>query len=213
MTKESEPQSDVKRYLRFLQRETGFILSNSKILDLGCGTGRNANYLAELGGEVSGLDISATAIALARERAGALNLTVHYSIGTMGSRLPYEATSFDLILDVIASNSLNEEERAVYLSEVHRVLKIGGHLFVKTLCKDGDKNAKNLLALHPGQEKDTYVIPEMDLTERVFSREDFQSLYGKYFTVLKLEKKSNYAKFRNQNYKRNYWLAYMQKNV
>ena len=99
-----------------------------------------------------------------------------------------------------------------YLNEVRRVLKIGGHFFVRALCKDGDKNAKNLLRQSPGTEYDTYINKDMDLIERVFSRQDFVNLYSKYFEIQKLIKKTNYAQFKGQSYKRNYWLAYMKKN-
>ncbi|MCK5516981.1 MAG: class I SAM-dependent methyltransferase [Desulfobulbaceae bacterium] len=40
-----------------------------KVLEVGCGTGTNAIWLAEQGLEVTGLDISSSAIALAQDRA------------------------------------------------------------------------------------------------------------------------------------------------
>ncbi|MEX0918342.1 MAG: hypothetical protein WDZ85_00005, partial [Candidatus Paceibacterota bacterium] len=79
------------------------------------------------------------------------------------------------------------------------------------LCKDGDKNAKNLIKLSPGNEYDTYHNKDMNLIERVFSHDDFANLYSKYFEIQKLIKKTNYAQFKGQSYKRNYWLAYMKK--
>ncbi|MCI5126573.1 MAG: class I SAM-dependent methyltransferase [Candidatus Electrothrix sp. AR5] len=40
-----------------------------KVLDIGCGTGTNAIWLAQQGFEVTGLDISDKAIALAKKNA------------------------------------------------------------------------------------------------------------------------------------------------
>jgi len=94
---------------------------------------------------------------------------------------------------------------------MNRILKTGGYVFVRALCKDGNKNVKNLLKQSPGKEYDTYVIKEIGLTERVFSREDFIKMYGKYFKILSLEKKTNYTTFNNRIYKRDYFLAYMTK--
>ena len=111
----------------------------------------------------------------------------------------------------MSSNSLNESEREIYLAEVNRVLKNGGHFFVRALCKDGDSNAKNLLKLSPGPEYDTYIIKDMNLVERVFSKADFTKDYSKYFKIQELIKKTNYAQFKGRSYKRNYWLAYMKK--
>ncbi len=72
-------------------------------------------------------------------------------------------------------------------------------------------NVKNLLKDSPGKEYDTYFIKEIGLSERVFSRDDFLKFYGVYFNVLNLEKKTSYTTFNNRIYKRDYWLAYLQK--
>lgn len=213
VTKKPEPQNDTLRFFRYLKKTEKIELKNLKILDLGSGTGRNANYLAALGNEVVGLEISATAVALAEKRAQEQGLagSVKYLKQSIGSSYPFDDQSFDLALDVISSNSLNESEREVYLKETHRTLKVNGHLFVRALCKDGDKNAKNLLKINPGKEYDTYFIKELNLAERVFGEADFRKLYGAYFKIKKLDKRSGYTRFEGQSYKRNYWLAYLQK--
>lgn len=208
VTKDEKPQKDTLRFLKFLKKEEGVTVEGLRVLDLGCGTGRNSNYLASMGNTVTGFEISQTAIDLARARAEALGLSVEYSRHDIGGKYPFDDNTFDLILDVTSSNSLNEKEREIYLTETHRVLKTGGYFFVKTLCKDGDKNAKTLLKKSPGAEPDTYINRDMGLTERIFSEHDFRSLYSK-FHLLHLEKKTSYTRFKNQSYKRNFWLAYM----
>lgn len=209
VTKDEKPQKDTVRFLKFLRKDEGVNLSGLRGLDLGCGTGRNSNYLAELGNTVTGFEISQTALDLARSRAKDAGLSVDYRLQNIGAPYPFGDDAFDLVLDITSSNSLNEREREIYLAEVHRVLKDGGYLFVKTLCKDGDNNAKALLKKDPGPEHDTYINKDMGLTERVFSEQDFRNLYSKYFDIISLEKKTNYTRFKNQSYKRNFWLAYM----
>lgn len=212
LTKKPEPQNDVLRFFKYLKKEEKIELGSLNILDLGCGTGRNSNYLAERGNTVVGMDISKTAIDIAKTRASEMQLNdVSYVVGDIGASYPFSDNYFDLILDITSSNSLDEKERENYIKEAFRALKNGGYLFVRGLCKDGDKNAKNLLKLSPGKEYDTYIIKELGLFERVFSEKDFREFYGKYFKIKKLLKKSGYSKFQGQNYKRNYWLAYMQK--
>lgn len=206
-----EPAKDVRDFLKFLRKTEHVSLENLDVLDLGSGTGKNANYLAELGNRVVGLEIAPTPIELARQRARALGISVDYRAMSIGQAYPFADSSFDLALDIMTSNSLNEHERAIYLSELHRVLRPGGHFFFRGLCKDGDKHAKNLIKEHPGPEHDTYTIPGFGLTERVFSEQDFRAAYEPHFTILQLEKKTNYAQFDGRTYKRNYWLAYMKK--
>lgn len=202
---------DLRRYIKFLRKVEGVYPENLTILDLGSGNGKHANYLARLGNNVTGFEISPTAIAIARDRAKEIDISVDYQCRNIGEQYPCDDEYFDLVIDVMSSNSLNERERTIYLKEVYRVLKTGGHFFVRALCKNGDKNAKNLLKLNPGPEYDTYINKDMALVERVFSHEDFIAMYSKYFEIQKLIKKTNYAQFKGQSYKRNYWLAYMKK--
>jgi SAM-dependent methyltransferase len=225
-----EPQSSVKDFLRFLRRERGIALENLRVLDLGCGNGKNANYIAGLDdtNSVVGIDISETALAEARANANAVgSQSAEYFLHNMGEVLPFPDDSFDIVLDVTSSNSLSEAERAIYLAETHRILKSphlhlhsqtasgngspsGGYLFVRALCKDGDKNAAALLKSDPGPEKDTYIMPGLGLVERVFSREDLLATYAN-FDLIHLEKETHYTKFAGRSYKRNFWIAYLQK--
>lgn len=212
VTKEADPQSAVLSFLKFLKKKEKMDIQGLSVLDLGCGTGRNSNYIAHLGNSVVGMDISETALSLAKERAHELHLTnVSYIKQNIGTAYSFNDDTFDIALDVTSSNSLNEAEREIYLKETHRILKSGGYLFVRALCKDGDQNAKTLLKTHPGKEKDTYIMPEFGLTERVFSKEDFISTYSPLFTILELEKITHYSKFKGRIYKRNYWIAYLKR--
>ncbi len=205
-----KPQKNVLRYFRFLKKQ-GIILTNLSILDLGCGIGKNSNYLAELGNDVAGIDISKNAIKTAKDRANKLKLDVKYMVGNIGSKFLFENEYFDLVLDNISSNSLDDQERNIYIKEVNRVLKKNGNFFIKALCKEGDKNAKYLLKHSPGKDPDTYIMREINLTEKVFSKDSFIQLYSKYFEIEQLIKKTSYVKINNRNYKRNYWLGYMKK--
>ena len=211
VTKNEGPQADTLRFLKFLKKEEKYPVAGRAILDLGCGTGRNANYLAEEGNEVTGIEISKTALTLAKARAQARGLSVDYRLGDIGEPYDIPDNSIDVVLDVTSSNSLNEKGRAIYLAETSRVLKNGGYFFVRALAKDGNKNVKNLLKQSPGGEYDTYTIKEIGLTERVFSREDFVKMYGEYFKIISLTKKESYMTYNGRIYKRHYFLAYMRK--
>jgi SAM-dependent methyltransferase len=209
ITGADKPQAAVKRFLKWLKKEQSFVVEGKKILDLGSGTGRNSNYLASLGNDVVGLEISPTALATAR------NLGVGHPSkfiqASIGEAYPFENNTFDLILDITSSNSLTEPERDIYLKECTRVLKPSGFMFVRALAKEGDENAKFLLKNNPGPERDTYVMPETGIIERVFTKKDFSDLYQPYFKVLSLVKETHYSRMNNRVYKRNFWLAYLQK--
>jgi len=212
LTKDQKPQSDVLRALKYLKK-TGVPTFDLTVLDLGSGAGRNSNYLASKGNIVTGIEISDVAVAIARDYATKEHLGVTFIEGDIGASYQFPDNHFDLLLDITSSNSLNENERAIYLSESFRVLKPGGYFIVKALCKEGDENAKKLIAQHPGGEKDTYLIQELGLIERVFSKEDFEATYKQFFTILELKKKTSYTRMNNRVYKRNFWIAYLQKQA
>ena len=130
VTGHAEPQGDTLRFFKFLNKERKFRIEGRTVLDLGCGTGRNSNYLANLGNTVIGIEISPTALGVAQARAKKLGAAVDYRHGDIGEPYDLPTESVDIILDVTASNSLDERGRAVYLQEMHRVLKPGGKIAI-----------------------------------------------------------------------------------
>jgi len=209
IAKSFEPTKDAKDFARLLKKQGLF--EGAHILDLGSGIGKNAHFFAERGTHVSGIEISDSAREIAEKRARETSVPVEYRAGNIGVPLPFPDKTFDAILDVLSSNSLSEEERATYLKESARVLKPGGHMLVKALAKDGDKNAKELLKKFPGTEKDTYTLPQTGVTERVFSESDLRALYSTYFTIISLKKTSHYPRIGDRIYKRNYFVLVLQK--
>jgi SAM-dependent methyltransferase len=211
VTQSEEPQNDFKRFYKFLKKDEGVSFEDLHVLDLGCGTGKNSIFLAERGAVCTGLEISKTALSLARERAKANGLTTTFLEKSFGDPFPFEDLSFDLALDIMSSNSLTEEERETYLKETSRVLKPGGYFFVRLLALDGDKNAQTLLKTHPGKEPGTYCLPEVGVTERVLTKQEFIDYYSPFFTIIKLDRKSGYTHVGNRLFKRNYWIGYLKK--
>lgn len=209
----TEAIQSVKDWVRFLRKDRNMVFSHKNILDLGCGNGKNSISIAEygVGNVLAGIDISPTAIKYAQALAREKQVTADFRIGSIGSHLLFPDSHFDLALDVTSSNSLNEKEREIYLRETARVLKPQAPFFIRALSKDGDAHAKTLIKTHPGREKDTYIMPALGLTERVFTKEDFEAIYSPFFTILSMEKEIHYTKFNNRSYKRHFWVAYLEK--
>ena len=213
VSKSNVPQLDFKHFIKWLRKSEKFALPGLAVLDLGSGTGKNSLFLAERGCEVIGMEISSTAIDLAKRKAEELKVSnLQFLQASIGSEFPFANNSFDLLLDVVSSNSLSQSERKVYIKECERVLKPGGYMFVKALCKDGDKNAQNLLQNFPGEELDTYRMPKTGIIEKVFTEKQITKLYAQ-FNFLKLERTSSYTAFEGKSYKRYFWLVYLQKPV
>ena len=100
------------------------ILSHGKgvrVLEYGCGTGSYAFDLADLGAEVVGIDISSSAIDIARQKAGDQS-NLEFRLGN-AEALEFEAGSFDL---VCGTSILHHLDTARAASEIRRVLRPGG---------------------------------------------------------------------------------------
>lgn len=101
------------------------------VLDVGCGAGFLANYLATRGLTVTGLDASAESLTVAR-RYDATG-QVRYETGD-ANQLPYPAASFQA---VCAMDFLEHvEEPARVIAECARVLQPGGLFFFATFNRN-----------------------------------------------------------------------------
>lgn len=204
------PSQEVKNFVRYLRKTKKYSLEGVVVLDLGSGVGKQAHYMSEQGARVIGFEIAENALREARRRAAESGLPIEYRAQSMGEAFPLEDDTVDVILDVMSSNALTEAERTVYVRESHRVLRPGGHMMVRALCKDGDKNAQFLLKKHPWKERDTYLMPKSHFHERVFSEHDIVETYSAYFSINHKEKKHHYTRFEDRLYKRAYWTLYLE---
>ncbi|KAF0238884.1 MAG: methyltransferase family [Prolixibacteraceae bacterium] len=77
----------------FIEKEINFN-KTFKILDVGCGTGRHAIELAKRGYHITGIDLSESQLAWAREKAKKENLTIDFQLHD-ARNLPFQ-NEFDL---------------------------------------------------------------------------------------------------------------------
>ncbi len=96
-----------------------------RALDLGCGTGTNAIYLARYGFQVTGVDIARLAIARSRRKARRAGVQARFLVADV-TDLPPDLGPFDLALDVGCFHSLDEQARRGYAASLRRVLAPGG---------------------------------------------------------------------------------------
>jgi ubiquinone/menaquinone biosynthesis C-methylase UbiE len=111
---------------RFLVAEVGS-LRPGRALDLACGEGRNALWLAERGWEVVGVDFSAVGLDKARSLAASRGLRVELVEADLREWDPPEA-SFDLV--VLMYLHLPAADRRQVLAAASRALAPGGTLLV-----------------------------------------------------------------------------------
>ncbi|HSF83074.1 MAG TPA: class I SAM-dependent methyltransferase [Anaerolineales bacterium] len=96
--------------------ESGRIKPGSAI-DLGCGTGANAIYLAQQGFEVTGVDYAKAAIEKAQERAEAAGVRVHFLVDDL-TDLRQVTGQFDFLLDYGVLDDLRLQQREPYIQNM-----------------------------------------------------------------------------------------------
>lgn len=99
----------------------------AKILDIGCGMGREAFGLHDMGFDLTGVDISEKAIKAANKFASDSNRQISFLVAD-GMDLPFQHNSFDVV--VIWAQTLGivykEDNQIAFLKECNRILKTGG---------------------------------------------------------------------------------------
>lgn len=103
-----------------------------RVIDVGCGGGYTCEYLAGRGALVHGTDILEASLAEARRHAVENGLEIDYR-GCTTERLPFDKDWADVVtcFDVLE----HVADKARLVSEIHRVLKPGGRLFMDTFTK------------------------------------------------------------------------------
>jgi SAM-dependent methyltransferase len=99
---------------------------NLKILDAGCGTGFNLGYYAAGNRhDIYGLDLAATALRHVRQRG--FQKIAQASI----TDIPFASETFDIVFSFEVVTQTPYDMHDASLQEMHRVLKKGGHLFIR----------------------------------------------------------------------------------
>lgn len=106
-------------------------LTPGRALDLGCGEGADAIWLAEQGWAVVGLDISATALARARSEATSRSLDESRARFCESDLAELPAGPFDLVTASFLHSPVTLE-RSDVLRRAAGIVGLGGHLLITT---------------------------------------------------------------------------------
>jgi len=205
------PSSDMVTFCRYFERVAGKgIISNSMVLDIGCGNGRNSCYLAETyGAHGVGFDISQEAVKLAEKALP--NREFKFLVYDLHEPLPAEDGTIGLALDLMVSHCLDAESRVNYIKELVRVLEHRGYVLFKAFLREGDMHTGELLEKHGVGKKDpnAYIHPKFDTYEHVWTEQEFLQYIEPYFTVEHFKRSHGHMRGEGKSGKRRYFVAYL----
>lgn len=101
------------------------VVEQGAVLDICCGSGNNAIYLAKQGFTCHGIDISPTAIKYAGQKASKEGVSCKLVTGNV-LQLPYPDNTFTLVFDRGCFHSIQPQDRQAFVQGVYRVLKPSG---------------------------------------------------------------------------------------
>jgi ubiquinone/menaquinone biosynthesis C-methylase UbiE len=122
-------RDDVSPELRAFVDRGGFA-PGATAVDIGCGTGADACWLAAQGFSTVGLDVSAVALEAAAARSRELGVAVEWLRGD-ACELPFADQAIDLVADGSCAHHFTRSEWTAFAAEVARVLRPGGTLFLR----------------------------------------------------------------------------------
>lgn len=131
---------EARRFIRQLMNRI-HLRDTDRVLDLACGAGRHAAYLAEFAGEAIGVDLSENSILKARERWNADNLEFYVH----DMRHPFRINYFDYIFNFFTSFGYFRriQDNLRVLRSVRKGLKPGGMFLIDYM--NAEKAVRNLV--------------------------------------------------------------------
>ncbi|MGA2151666.1 MAG: class I SAM-dependent methyltransferase [Geobacteraceae bacterium] len=158
-----------------------------KTVDLGCGAGNQAVYLAGMGFSVTGVDSSAEAIRLAGENAAKKKVSCRFVVADVLGDLREIPDTFDFAYDWELLHHIYPEQRETYIANVHRLLNQGGK-YLSVCFSEHDTQFGGV-----GKYRETALG-----TVLYFSSEDeLQILFERHFSILELKTIKINGKFVN----------------
>jgi SAM-dependent methyltransferase len=143
-----------------------------EVLELGCGTGNDAARLAREGFHVVATDLSAEAVAAARQKYGAV---IDVRVVNMAAGLPFPAANFDAVMANVSLHMFTDAVTRAVFAHIRRVLRQGG-LFLFHVNAHDDRPLREPARPVLRELEPDYVLEKAGQTVRYFSRSYLEDL-------------------------------------
>ena len=152
-----------------------------RILELGCGQGRDTIFFASNSFDVHAIDASKVAIENINQKLRQKNISLDLRHFKARQTLPYDSSYFDAVYSHMFYNmSFTDEELGFLFKESHRVLKNNGLLYFSV------RSDKDVL-YNKGKKIDNDIYEINGFQIRFFTKRQIQSFLENYFEIKNIE--------------------------
>lgn len=117
-------------------------LSGNRVLELGSGAGDVSLRVAHRGYNVTGVEISPTAVEWAKQKAEDDNLNIEFICQSVADRTILGGEKFDLIIDGNCLHCLFDEDRVAFYDNIERLINLDGYVFVSSAIISNEDEEK-----------------------------------------------------------------------
>ena len=128
-------------------------LLNARVLDVGCGGGLLCEAMFQAGAKVTGVDLAAGMVEVARLHAAEANLPIEYRVADAESLLATHAGQFDVVTCMEMLEHVPNPDSTV--ATLAKLVRPGGSVFISTI----NRNLKSFLLAIVGAEYVMKLIP------------------------------------------------------
>ncbi|MGI0030063.1 MAG: class I SAM-dependent methyltransferase [Nitrososphaeraceae archaeon] len=152
-----------------------------RILELGCGQGRDTIFFASNGFDVYAIDASKVAIQNINQKIRQKNISLDLRHFKARQTLPYDSCYFDAVYSHMFYNMrFTDEELGFLFKESNRVLKNNGLLYFSV------RSDKDVL-YNKGKKIDNNIYEVNGFQIRFFTKRQIQSFLANYFEIKNIE--------------------------
>jgi len=183
-----------------------------RVLDAGCGIGRNSIYLAQKECDVYAIDFSETALSQLHKTAlkAGVREKIHIYNCSLENPFPFHDNFFDFVVDsYVFCHFTDDSLKQKYRKELYRVTKPGGIVFISLFSVEDGYYRQMLESMN---EKDKIIVdPNNGIKKQLYTEREIKNLFSTDFKVLYFVKLEFDDIVLGQTYNRNILVLVLEK--
>jgi ubiquinone/menaquinone biosynthesis C-methylase UbiE len=173
-------QNPPKSYIKLFEQEKEYLRKNinkdAKVLDIGCGEGRNILSIVDITENITGLDIDQKAVEDTKKNLASYP-KINVILGDV-TQIPFEDKTFDVVIFSMTLVNLDTQKENA-LSEIKRVAKDDAKIIISVYSEKATDERMNMyyqINLPIVSEKNGKFIFGIDVVSEQFSIEEIKTM-------------------------------------